>query len=624
MRTKGKYSKIIAQYMVIGMLVAVALNVFADGSILLARNKRATISIQVTMPGNISQQFAADELARYLKLISGATFKITNDHILRSRIRLSVDHQKSTEDYSIKSNGPVIELSGGSDRAVLYAVYDLLSRLGCRWIAPDFSFYKGGAEYIPKKNVLYYDGSKPVVAHPSFTYRKLDVEEGQTHTVENLRQMIDWMPKLRFNVLMVPLDYQGTGRVKWDNWRDALIPELKKRDLLTEVGGHGYQNFLNAGMERGMLFKLHPEWFGENKNCQPDPAPYMVFNIENTGALHYLVNQVVRYLRERPEINIFDFWPPDGAHWADCADWLSKGTPQERQASLLNALDSALRKQGLHVKLEIIAYDKTILPPQSVALNNRVLVDICPINQNFETQIYDHVAKANEDYVEAINSWRQQFGGDIGLYTYFRKYAWKSLPNVMPHYIQHDMQWYARIPVQGITTYAEPGDWYTYELNHFVFGQLAWNVQANVDSLTNIYCSTRYGVAAKTIAGTYADLEQLVRKFGSIRNSSLKPAGDIKAAIKKLRDDSTTINNMRMNAPLSLSANFSRLLLMLQYAMMDMQIRAGISEEKPQEDISHKVQGLINFLNKNVHNGTFLLSAQDNVKSFMRYNYRKR
>jgi len=253
-----------------------------------------------------------------------------------------------------------------------------------------------------------------------------------------------------------------------------------------------------------------------------------------------------------------------------------------------------------------------------------VLVDICPINQNFETQIYDHVAKANEDYVEAINSWRQQFGGDIGLYTYFRKYAWKSLPNVMPHYIQHDMQWYARIPVQGITTYAEPGDWYTYELNHFVFGQLAWNVQANVDSLTNIYCSTRYGVAAKTIAGTYADLEQLVRKFGSIRNSSLKPAGDIKAAIKKLRDDSTTINNMRMNAPLSLSANFSRLLLMLQYAMMDMQIRAGISEGKPQEDISHKVQGLINFLNKNVHNGTFLLSAQDNVKSFMRYNYRKR
>ena len=46
--------------------------------------------------------------------------------------------------------------------------------------------------------------------------------------------------------LVIPTDYQGHGRVKWDNWRDALTPELQKRGILIEVGGHGYQNFLKG------------------------------------------------------------------------------------------------------------------------------------------------------------------------------------------------------------------------------------------------------------------------------------------------------------------------------------------------------------------------------------------
>src|SRR5690606_30498110 len=110
-------------------------------------------------------------------------------------------------------------------------------------------------------------------------------------------QLIEWMPKLRFNILMVPLDYQGSGRVQWDKWQKELTPELKKRDLLIEVGGHGYQNFLHAGMENGRLFEQHPDWFGKDKDCNPSRDRHLVFNTSHADAVRYFINNILDYLK---------------------------------------------------------------------------------------------------------------------------------------------------------------------------------------------------------------------------------------------------------------------------------------------------------------------------------------
>ena len=148
------------------------------------------------------------------------------------------------------------------------------------------------------------------------------------------------MPKARFNTLMVPMDYGGRGRVRWDAWRDALVPELERRDLIVEVGGHGYQNFLGPEMEEGALFERRPEWFGRDSSCRPSRAERLVFDSENADAVAYLLRNVVDYVAARPELDIFDFWPPDGARWAECAEWVARGTPADRQARLVVAVDS--------------------------------------------------------------------------------------------------------------------------------------------------------------------------------------------------------------------------------------------------------------------------------------------
>ena len=54
------------------------------------------------------------------------------------------------------------------------------------------------------------------------------------------------------------------GKVKWDTIsRAASRRSVRKHGIIDPVGGHGYQNFLNAEMEGGKLFEQHPEWFGQ-------------------------------------------------------------------------------------------------------------------------------------------------------------------------------------------------------------------------------------------------------------------------------------------------------------------------------------------------------------------------
>jgi hypothetical protein len=52
---------------------------------------------------------------------------------------------------------------------------------------------------------------------PAFRRRKLDVAEGRSLDTVSLARIIDWMPKNRFNTLMIPMDLNHRGRMVWDD-----------------------------------------------------------------------------------------------------------------------------------------------------------------------------------------------------------------------------------------------------------------------------------------------------------------------------------------------------------------------------------------------------------------------
>ncbi|HXI01143.1 MAG TPA: DUF4838 domain-containing protein [Sphingobacteriaceae bacterium] len=440
---------------VLTLLLIMGVNIRAGASsILLADKQSAKANIIIPVKPTATQQFAAEELKKYLGKITGASFSI-GEKAPGSAIRLQSESFSNSEAYRIEIAGKDILLTAGSDRAILYATYDLLERLGCRWLAPGFDYYQSGAEIIPKTTRLQFTLSKAIDESPVFEYRKLDVAGSRTLASDKLKQLIDWMPKARYNTLRFQMDKETSKPVKWDKYRTDLIPEIKKRGIILEVGGHGYQHFLNSGMEGGKLFNQHPDWFGKDSACVSSPSDRLVFNTENPEAVTYFTDKIVKFLKDRPEIDIFDFWPPDVGRWQDCPGFKQHGTPQERQVRLANYVYAEIKKARPDIRMEIIAYSYALMPPENTPLNPEILLEICPINQSFEKQLYDASASTHPEYIQSIEAWRKAFKGNITLYSYYRKQAWRSAPNIIPHYMQKDMQWFRKVPFQGIACYAE-------------------------------------------------------------------------------------------------------------------------------------------------------------------------
>ena len=508
--------------------------------------------------------------------------------------------------YAIRKLDKQIVITASGEHMALEATYYLLDHAGCRFLAPNF---EKGNEVVPAK--LDFTLDRPIVRKAKLKFRKIYVEEGHSHTPENLALIVEWMPKVGYNTLVVPADYQGNHRVMWDKFRERVTPECQKRGITIEVGGHGYQNFLNAEMEDGKLFDQHPGWFGMNAAGVRQKAKGAVFCTSNAEAVDYLISNFVEYVKARPEIQIYDFWPPDGAKWCECDACKALGSPSDRQAILIRQVKERVKTARPDLRLEVLAYHTSVYPPEKEKLDKDVLLDFCPINQQFDHQIDDASADKNADYVKGLTAWRKVFEGDISIYSYYRKYAWDSLPVIIPHYMQKDLQWYAKVPVQGVSTYAEPGDWYTYELNHYVLAALAWDPDADVDAIVGKFCAARYGEFAASARAALMTLEDVTRNTCSLPNTSLKDVKQIDsdaARIIKARDD-LAADAIRAKAP-ALSAALERLNLMLLYAQQDLDVQRLRASGAARDQITAKAEELHSYLVKHADDGVFLVKDQ--------------
>jgi len=576
--------------------VGLSFSLYAQTEFHLASEGKALYDIVVSPSASAAELFAAEELANYLGSMSDAAFTVKTSSGGASifvgttpsigKFYFNIPGAKDPEQWGIGTSGKNIFLTGGDSRGVIYAVYAFLQQLGCRWIAPDYDFFEGSSRHIPSSPELIYHHPKDLVDKPEMKYRKFYVEEGKSHTTGNLLQLIDWMPKLRYNTLVIPINYQGSGRVKWDNWRERLTPELQKRGIIIEVGGHGYENFLNAGMENGKLFELHPEWFGMDEKGKRSPDKHTVFCTSNRDAVSYLRNNVIDYLQSRPEIEVFDFWPPDMDKWCCCSE-CSKTSSEQRHFELVNYMADELKKHFPKVKLECLAYSRYLSPPENVKLNPAVLLDFCPITQNYQVQFYDETSSKNKMYNDNLRKWLKVFEGEISIYSYYRKYKWRSLPNVFPHYLQNELKYFRSIGTKGISVYSEPGDWFTYGPNYYVLGHLAQHPDADVDALMNEYTALLFGPAKEVMTGVYKALEEIVRNGCYFADSEPLPLEQYDKYYEQAVQLATQVGNVRIelgkNNPV-LNNHLHRVELMLEYVSKSIRQQQKEVQENKRSD----------------------------------------
>lgn len=532
---------------------AEALAAPSGDALTLVKDKKAEAAIIWWAKDNRSDvpSFAAAELQQYAKKMTGVTIPVrqgvlSGDSLLSSAVIMvtgeearqlaagdglaSIPSQWFAAAASMLTNaqedsfvslkeGSRLILAGSNDRGTLYAAYDLLERIGVKFFAPNFDYYAGNAEHVPAAGTLAATGLQGV-SEPSFKLRRKYVEEGWSHNAENITQLIDWMAKNKLNTLVVPYDYVAIGKTKWDNWREALIPELKKRDMIIEVGGHGFESFLRPDKYR----QAHPDWFVANHN---------VFNIANDEAVNTYVNEVIAYLRERPEIGIFDAWPPDVAQWP--AVVLNKfGSSANAYAYVVNKLHQAVKEQLPGVKLEAIAYASHDQPPTSSYMyDETVFIDFAPYFRSYRETVFDPNSGVNKPLINLIKKWKDAYNGNLTMYEYYRRYAFHSLPVVFPQLIGQELPYYEQLGMDGIGTYSEPGDWIPFEITHLILAQLSWNVHLNAQELIQGYIQARYGAASAEMSEYFRLVEEAGRAVFS------NPPGDYNnsAGVTKMRNN---------------------------------------------------------------------------------------
>lgn len=473
---------------------------------------------------------------------------------------------KDLDSFAVKTLEDAVVLAGSTHRGTLYGAYEFLKELGVRFFAPEFEFYEGVAEHVPDRESIMVP-PLDTVEEPSLTYRRKDLAEGRSHTAETICEMVDWMAKTRLNVLATPADFTnlGLGVVTWDSWREEVVPELEKRGLLLESGGHGFDAFLPPEEYRD----AHPEWFIEGCN---------VFDITDEEAVETYVENTVEYLKAHPEIDIFDAWPPDGAEWPQRVIE-EFGSIANAYAHVVNELTAAIRErfEEREIEIEAIAYQSHIeVPDPEYMYDEETIIDFAPFDRSYRDTIFETESESgmNQTYVDLMEAWRETYDGTLSTYEYYRKYSWHSLPVVLPTLIGEEIPFYESIGLDGLWLYSEPADWLTYELTHLLVATLSWDTSLNAEAYVDSYLDERYGPAAKEMKTYLERVETAGRTLYDSFSGNYEDESAISDALAEYRRARETLADARELVREGTSAAFllERLTRNAEFAIADTEI----------------------------------------------------
>lgn len=212
---------------------------FAAGE--LARCLRVMTGGPVNVKAN--RRYAADRVGIYLGLPTEASPKIIKKLCPRS---------EWDDALRISTIGSSVLLTGSNPRSVLFAAYRWLEALGARWVRPG----KDG-------EVL------PAIEHPLARRWEIHEQAANRHRgivieggcpIEQVLDLVDWMPKLRMNAYMLQFKASGSFWRRWyvrtdlpvienPHWLsfdecaelDArVIADLQRRGMLFHRVGHGW------------------------------------------------------------------------------------------------------------------------------------------------------------------------------------------------------------------------------------------------------------------------------------------------------------------------------------------------------------------------------------------------
>ena len=417
-------------------------------------------------------QFAAQEMSKYLGLMSGAPFTIQHDTASElSRIILGIQNplaEKNAEKilldsirydgFQILNIGKDIYITGKIDRGTLYGAYHFLDLyLGVRWYGPDF-------EVVPSKDTVAVAPMNDI-QNPAFIHREVfnhDTDDPyfrQHNRLNGSRMQRD--PKYN--------NYPA-GINTWSTYYKGGPSELND-------GGHNFYKVVpgEAYHHGGQLLMM-------DQGCRTEAVNTFKQAVSQYGnAYWYGFSQMD------------NGWTPDDA---------SKSFASEHGGALsapmldmvINVADQ-VREDYPFAKFATSAYQWSFTPPTGMTVPAYVMIEIAPIQANFG---YAYNDPENQELDVDIRHWND-IADNISIWDYitnFQNYL-QPLPNIYP--MCRNIQYFASL--DSVKGYMAEGAYNTSGasfsvLKAWVASRLLWNPDQDYKSLVHEFVNGYYGPAA--------------------------------------------------------------------------------------------------------------------------------
>lgn len=450
----------------------------------IAENRTANFVIVTAEGAPASEQYAADELRYYLERMTAAPITVTTDVPSDGRMfaigrqaseALGVSDDELGEDgFLIRTVGAAIAVTGGK-RGVIYGVYELLERLGCR-------FFTANCEQVP---------TRPVLTVPDLDIRQVPVLEYRDHNYYEPVTQPCFAVKLRLN---------GAS---------SNIPE--------KCGGHlSYvwfcHTFANLVPE-ALYAESHPEYFSLRDGKRVTDPRFGQLCLTNPDVLKIAIENVRKALRAHPEARIISITQNDNNASCQCdacrASDEAAHSPAGTMLRFVNAIAEQLEPEFPDIIFDTFAYTYTRPVPTGIRPRHNVCVRLCSIeacfSHPFETCDEERGVRrpdgSRSSFIRDLTDWGLCCDR-LYIWDYTTCFAHYPTPHPNWRCLQPNMRAFVRNHVRGVfeqANGASRGGTDLNELRAYVLAKLMWDAETDVDRHIREFTDAFYGAAAPYI-----------------------------------------------------------------------------------------------------------------------------
>ena len=543
--------------------VVVGCGLVAHGAaelVLAERGKPAASTIVVADGAPPSLKYAAEELQRYVKELTGVELRVAADAIncvppaggsqlaatATAAIRIELTDEFGTDGFRLTARPPNLLVRGGV-RGCLYGVYELLETYG------GVGWYASWRTVVPNLERFAVPANLDDEQRPAFKMRMtswLDATHG------------DFAARLRLNGARAHLEEKHGG----------AVCRFGKR-----MGSCHTFSFLLSPKK---YFAEHPEYFAmrDGKRELPEKSARWGYTqpcLTNPDVLRIVTSNVLEAIKADPTAGIYGVSQNDNQRYCQCPACAAVDEEEESHAGtvvrFVNAVAEEVEKHYPDAIIETLAYQYSRKPPKKTRLRHNVMPCLCSIECDFHKPLDVSPYKSNVEFVEDIRGWTRQTDM-LYLWDYttnFRNYL-HAFPNIMA--LQGNLKFFRANNVKymfeqgdSLGLHADFG-----ELRAWLLAKWMWNPDAPMAPLLDRFFKGYYGAAAPYARKCFDDLYSLPRDsvtqrlgiFEPVTNTNIPTAfferaeGYWQSAAEAVKDDPECAKNVEAA---SLSTMFSLL-----------------------------------------------------------------